>query len=68
MNSAMADTTPGTVVQIANRSGNPAQEFSRRGDKLYSELAGLCATAVNGGAGIQLQACDKSKAQIFQWG
>jgi Ricin-type beta-trefoil lectin domain len=68
MDSAWGATTPGTVVQIANCSGNPAQQFSRRGDTLYARQANLCATAVDGGAGIQLQACGNSEAQIFKRG
>jgi hypothetical protein len=68
MDAAWGTTTPGTVVQIANCSGNPAQQFSRRGDTLYAQQANLCATAVDGGAGVQLQACGNSKAQIFKGG
>lgn len=68
MDAAWGATTPGTVVQIANCSGNPAQQFSRRGDTLYTRQANLCATAVGGGAGVQLQACANSTAQIFKRG
>ena len=68
MDAAWGATTPGTVVQIAICSGNPAQQFSRRGDTLYARQADLCATAVDGGAGVQLRACGNSKAQIFKRG
>ena len=68
MDAALGATTPGTVVQIANCSGSPAQQFSRRGDTLYARQANLCATAVDGGKVVQLQACGNSKAQIFQRG
>lgn len=67
MDAALGATTPGTIVQIANCSGNLAQQFSRRGDTLYARQANLCATAVDGG-GIQLQACGNSKAHIFKRG
>lgn len=65
MDAAWGATTPGTVVQIAICSGNPAQQFSRRGDTLYARQANLCATAVDGGASVQLQPCGNSRAQTF---
>lgn len=68
MDAAGGATTPGTVVQIANCSGNPAQQFSRRGDTLYARQANLCATAADGDVGIRLRACGNSKAQIFKQG
>lgn len=68
MDAAWGNTSPGTVVQIAYCNGTPAQHFSRRGDTLYGQQSGLCATVVNGGAGTQLQPCKNSRTQIFRWG
>lgn len=68
MDVAWGGITPGTVVQIAKCSGNPAQRFSLQGDTLYSQKANLCATAMGGGAGIRLQACGNNEAQIFKQG
>lgn len=68
MDAAWGAATPGTVVQIANCSGNPAQQFSRRGDTLYAGQADLCATAVDDGAGVELQACGERRTQVFERG
>ncbi|MBB4927949.1 RICIN domain-containing protein [Kitasatospora kifunensis] len=68
MDAAWGATAPGTVVQIAVCSGNPAQRFSPRGDTLYSAQANLCAGEVNGGTGIQLLPCDQSGAEVFKRG
>lgn len=66
MDAAWGAVTPGTVVQLANCSGNPAQRFSFRGDAsiIYSEQAKLCAGTVNGGTAIQLLPCGHNKAEV----
>jgi hypothetical protein len=65
MDSAWGATNPGTVVQIAYCSGNPAQQFTLRGKNIYTSHAGLCVAEVNDGAGIQLAACTGDKSEIF---
>ncbi|MBF9069546.1 RICIN domain-containing protein [Streptacidiphilus fuscans] len=57
MDAAWGATTPGTVVQVARCSGNPAQLFSIRGTTVYSQQANLCVGVANGGAAIHLAAC-----------
>ncbi len=68
MDAAWGATTAGTIVQIANCSGNLAQRFSINGQTLYSSQAKLCAGAVNGGTGIQLLPCDQRGAELFKRG
>lgn len=71
MDAAWGATAPGTVVQLANCSGNPAQRFSVRADNstVYSEQAKLCVGTVNGGTAIQLLPCGHNKAEaVFKRG
>ncbi|WP_280664256.1 MULTISPECIES: RICIN domain-containing protein [unclassified Kitasatospora] len=68
MDAAWGSTAPGTVVQVARCSGNPAQHFSLTSGMLYSAQAKLCAGAVNGGTAIQLLPCDQSAAELFKRG
>lgn len=68
MDAAWGGTAAGTVVQIANCSGNPAQHFSLTSNTLYSAQAKMCAGAVNGGTAIQLLPCDQSGAELFKRG
>ncbi|WP_280716439.1 RICIN domain-containing protein [Kitasatospora sp. MAP5-34] len=68
MDAAWGATTVGTVVQLANCSGNPAQRFSVSGDTIYSSQAKLCAGVVNGGTGVQLLPCDRRAAELFKRG
>ncbi|MFC1415546.1 ricin-type beta-trefoil lectin domain protein [Streptacidiphilus cavernicola] len=57
MDAAWGAVTPGTVVQVARCSGNPAQQFSLRDGTVYSQQVKLCVGQVNGGAAIRLAAC-----------
>ena len=57
MDAAWGATAPGTVVQVARCSGNPAQQFSVRDGTVYSKQAELCLGQVNGGAAIHLSPC-----------
>ncbi|RAG85931.1 hypothetical protein DN069_09140 [Streptacidiphilus pinicola] len=57
MDAAWGATTPGTMVQVARCSGNPAQLFSLRQGRIYSHQAGLCTAEVNGGTAIHLAPC-----------
>ncbi|MDH6136882.1 hypothetical protein P3T37_006313 [Kitasatospora sp. MAA4] len=68
MDAAWGATTPGTIVQIANCSGNPAQRFSLKAGTVYSVQANLCVGAVNGGTGIQLLPCDQRAAEVLKQG
>jgi Ricin-type beta-trefoil lectin domain len=68
MDAAWGATSPGTVVQIAYCSGNPAQQFSLRGDTIYTSHADLCVAVANGGAGIRLAACNGDRSERFQRG
>jgi hypothetical protein len=67
MDAAAGATAPGTIVQIANCSGNPAQQFAPRGAALYAAHADLCVGVVNG-TEIRLAPCDSSAAEVFQKG
>ncbi|MFI1096373.1 ricin-type beta-trefoil lectin domain protein [Streptomyces sp. NPDC020917] len=66
MDAAWGGTAPGTVIQVANCSGNPAQQFSLRGTTVYSKQAGRCLGVVNAGAGIRLAACGKDPSVAFR--
>jgi hypothetical protein len=46
MDVAMASTATGTLLQTANCSGNPAQQFKVSGTELVSTLANKCADSV----------------------
>lgn len=68
MDAAWGGTTASTVVQIANCSGNPAQQFSLSGDTIYSTQASMCVGEVNGGTGIRLFPCDGGGSEVFRRG
>ncbi|MCX4751309.1 RICIN domain-containing protein [Kitasatospora sp. NBC_01287] len=68
MDAAWGATTPGTVVQVANCSGNPAQQFSFKNGTVFSTRANLCAGEVNGGTAVQLLPCDQSAPEVFKRG
>jgi hypothetical protein len=68
MDAAWGATTPGTIVQLAYCSGNPAQRFSVRGDNIYSATANLCIKEVSGGTGIRLLPCDGDPSEVFKRG
>jgi hypothetical protein len=66
MDAAWGGTAPGTVIQVANCSGNPAQQFSLRGTTVYSKQAGRCLGVVGSGTGIRLAACGKAPTVTFR--
>jgi hypothetical protein len=66
MDAAWGATAPGTVVQIANCSGNPAQQFALRNGTIYTSHANLCVAVANGGAVIHLSPCDGKAAEVFR--
>ncbi|MEU6854386.1 RICIN domain-containing protein [Actinacidiphila alni] len=66
MDAAWGATTPGTVVQVANCSGNVAQKFAMRGDTVYSKNASLCVSVLGGGTGIRLEPCGSGGPQTFK--
>ena len=68
MDAAWGATAPGTVVQIANCSGNPAQQFSLRNGTIYNSHAKLCVAVTSGGAKLSLAHCDGSSAEAFKRG
>lgn len=68
MDAAWGATAPGTVVQIGSCSGNLAQQFSLRGDTIYSTKAKMCVGEVNGGTGIALSPCDSGASELFKRG
>ena len=65
MDAAWAGTATGTVVQIARCSGNPAQQFMRRGDTLYSVQAKKCVDELSGGTQVRLYPCSTSTSEVF---
>ena len=68
MDAAWGGATPGTMVQIAYCSGNPAQQFVFTGSALLNKQANLCVEIVNNGAGMQLQPCNGNQNQVWQRG
>ncbi|MBG6136109.1 RICIN domain-containing protein [Longispora fulva] len=65
---AWGATAPGTIVQLANCRGNPAQQFALRGDTIHSKQADLCVGAARDGAEIRLLPCDGAASKTFNRG
>ncbi|MGC0421736.1 ricin-type beta-trefoil lectin domain protein [Embleya sp. AB8] len=61
MDAAWGGTATGTVVQLAYCSGNPAQQFTLRGNTIYAKAADKCVDIWNNnsgdGADIRLWPC-----------
>ena len=68
MDAAWGGTAPGTIVQIAYCSGNPAQLFTFTGSALLNRQANLCVEIVNGGSGMRLQPCNGNPNQVWRQG
>ncbi|MET9218457.1 RICIN domain-containing protein [Streptomyces sp. NPDC003300] len=66
MDAAWGGTAPGTVVQVANCSGNVAQKFSLRGSTVYSAHAALCLSEVDNGSGVRLAPCGAGGPEAFK--
>lgn len=69
MDAAWGSTQKGTVIQLAYCSGNPAQQFTLRGNNIYAKASNMCADVwdfkTNDGAAIRLHPCHAGQNQVW---